>query len=139
MRPISVRWPLLSDNISIPLLLPEAGNQFWLWHSCDAPRLRGKSATMDFFFSLTLQPSWTLIFQFRDHFTDGRIPWTSDQPVARPLSKHRTTQIQKKHIHIPNIHALCGSRNRDPGFRGSKDSTCLRPLGYRDRRIILNI
>jgi hypothetical protein len=28
--------------------------------------------------------------QFRNHFfTDGRTPWTSDQPVARPLPKHR--------------------------------------------------
>jgi hypothetical protein len=32
-------------------------------------------------------------------FTDGRPPWTSDQPVARQLSKHRTTQIQNKHTH----------------------------------------
>jgi hypothetical protein len=37
-----------------------------------------------------------------------------------------------KHIHIPNIHALCGIRTHDPGFRASEDSTCLRPLGYRD-------
>jgi hypothetical protein len=32
-----------------------------------------------------------------DHFTDGRIPWTSDLLVARPLHKHRTTQTQNKH------------------------------------------
>jgi hypothetical protein len=29
---------------------------------------------------------------FHYHFTDGRAPWTSDQLVARLLSKHRTTQ-----------------------------------------------
>jgi hypothetical protein len=29
-------------------------------------------------------------------YTDGRAPWTSDQPVARLLPKHRTTQTQKK-------------------------------------------
>jgi hypothetical protein len=37
------------------------------------------------------------LIQFRNHFfTDGRTPWTSDQPVARPLPKHRTTQTQNK-------------------------------------------
>jgi hypothetical protein len=40
-----------------------------------------------------------LCFQFPYHFTDGRTPWTSDQLVARPLPKHRTTQTQNKHIH----------------------------------------
>jgi hypothetical protein len=55
--------------------------------------------------------------QFHDHFTDSRTPWTSDQLVARPLPKHMTTQTQNKHIHIPNIHALCGIRTHDPGFR----------------------
>jgi hypothetical protein len=32
-------------------------------------------------------------------YTDGRTPWTSDQPVARPLPSHRTTQIQNKCAH----------------------------------------
>jgi hypothetical protein len=75
------------------------------------------------FFSLALQPPWALAsaFQFHDHFTDSRTPWTSDQLVARPLPKHRTTQTQNKHIHTPNIHALCGIRTYDPGFRASED------------------
>jgi hypothetical protein len=87
------------------------------------------------YFLLALQPPWALAsnFQFRDHFTNGRTPWTSDQLVARPLPKHRTTQTQNKHIHIPNIHVLCGIRTHHPGFRASEDSSCLRPLGYRDR------
>jgi hypothetical protein len=87
-----------------------------------------------FLFSLALQPFWALAsdFQSHGHFTDGRTPRTSDQLVARPLPKHRTTQIQNKHIHIPNIHAFCGIRTDDPGFRASEDSTCLRLLGYRD-------
>jgi hypothetical protein len=72
-------------------------------------------------------------FSFRA-FTDGRTPWTGDQLVARPLPKHRKTQTQNIHIHIPNIHALCGIRNHDPSFRATKDSTCLRPLGYRDQQ-----
>jgi hypothetical protein len=68
-------------------------------------------------------------FQFHDHFTDGRTPWMSDQLVARPLPKHRTTQTQNKLIHTPNIHALCGIRTHDPSFRASEYSSFLRPLG----------
>jgi hypothetical protein len=30
-------------------------------------------------------------------FAVGRTPWTGDQPVARPLPTHRTTQTQNKH------------------------------------------
>jgi hypothetical protein len=58
-------------------------------------------------------PSWALAsnFQFHDHFTDGRTPWTSDQPVARPLPKHRTTQTQNKHIHKQNIQYLVQDLN----------------------------
>jgi hypothetical protein len=44
--------------------------------------------------SMAVQPSvgpWPL-FQFRT----GRTPWTEDQPVARPLPTHRTTQTQSK-------------------------------------------
>jgi hypothetical protein len=29
-------------------------------------------------------------------YTIGRTPWTGDQPVARPLLTHRTTQTQNK-------------------------------------------
>jgi hypothetical protein len=37
------------------------------------------------------------VIQSRNHFfTVGRIPWTSDQPVARPLHRHRTTKTQNK-------------------------------------------
>jgi hypothetical protein len=74
---------------------------------------------------------------FFNQFTDGRTPWTSDQPVARPLPKHRTTQTQKN-AYTPNIHALSEFRTHDHGFRASEDSACLRPLGYRDRLIIFD-
>jgi hypothetical protein len=57
----------------------------------------------------------------------------SAQLVGRSLPKRRTTQTQNNHMHIPNIHALCGIRTHNPGFWASEDSTCLRPLGYRDR------
>jgi hypothetical protein len=96
----------------------------------------GTSAFLTLFFlSLALQSPWALAsaFLFHDHFTDGRTTWTSDQLVARPLPKHRTTQTQNKHVHTPNIYALCGIRTQDPSFRASEGSTCLRLLGYRDR------
>jgi hypothetical protein len=40
------------------------------------------------------------LLQFRNRFyTDSMTPWTSDQPVARPLPTHRTTQTRNKRIH----------------------------------------
>jgi hypothetical protein len=59
-------------------------------------------------------------------------PWTSDQPVARPLLIHRITQTQKN---AQTYKQPCLSRIRtyDHGIRASEDSSCLRPLGYRDR------
>jgi hypothetical protein len=38
-----------------------------------------------------------LLFQFLNLNTDGRTPWTGDQPVARPLPTQRTTLAQNKH------------------------------------------
>jgi hypothetical protein len=85
-------------------------------------------------FWLALQLLWTLAsFQFPDLFTIGRTPWTSNQPVARPLCKHRTAQTQNKHIYTPNIYALSGILAHDNRVRTSENSSCLRPLGYRDR------
>jgi hypothetical protein len=37
-------------------------------------------------------------FQFPDLYTIGRIPWASDQLVARPLPKRRTAQTQTPFI-----------------------------------------
>jgi hypothetical protein len=82
-----------------------------------------------FFFPMALSAHsglWPFI-QFRNHFLDGRTPWASDQPVARPLPTHRTAQTQNKRIHTPNIH--------DPSVRVSEDSSCLSPRGYCDRLI----
>jgi hypothetical protein len=56
----------------------------------------------------------------------------SDQPVARPLPKHRTTQTQSKRIHTPNIHALIGIWTHDPSVRASEDRS--KPRGYCDQR-----
>jgi hypothetical protein len=63
--------------------------------------------------------------------TEGRAPWTSDQPVARPLPIHRTTQTQNKRKQTSKI------RNYDLSVRESEGSSCLRPFGYRDRLMTL--
>jgi hypothetical protein len=51
---------------------------------------------------MALQPfvgPWPLL-QFRNlYHTDGSTSWTGDQPVARPLPTHRTTQTQNKRTH----------------------------------------
>jgi hypothetical protein len=54
-----------------------------------------------FVFQLLFQPiqGAGLLFSSEIIFRDGRTSWTSDQPVARSLPKHRTTQTQNKHIH----------------------------------------
>jgi hypothetical protein len=39
------------------------------------------------------------LFQFLNLHKLGRIPGTADQPVARPLPTHRTTQTQNKRRH----------------------------------------
>jgi hypothetical protein len=79
-----------------------------------------------FFFHWLYSPlgPWPLIFSFMIILQTVRPHWTSDQLVARPLPKYRTTQTQNKHIHIPNIYALCGIRTHDPGFRKIEDNSC---------------
>jgi hypothetical protein len=87
-----------------------------------------------FFFNGSTAPLGPgLFFNFMITFTDGRTPRTSDHLIARPLPKHRKTQTQNKHIHTPNIHALCGIQTHDPSLEAREDSSCLRPLGYSDR------
>jgi hypothetical protein len=51
-----------------------------------------------FFLSLWLYSPLDLsrFFSFLILYTVGRTPWTGDQPVARPLPTHRTTQTQNK-------------------------------------------
>jgi hypothetical protein len=74
------------------------------------------------------------LIQFRNHFfTDGRTPWTCDQPVVRPLPKHRTTQTQNKRIQTSNIPGLSGIRSHDPIVQAREDSPCLTPRGFYDR------
>jgi hypothetical protein len=63
---------------------------------------RASSATFERHWENLSTYLWTalpLLFQFHDHFADGRTPWTSDQLIAKPLPKHRTRQTQNKHSH----------------------------------------
>jgi hypothetical protein len=50
------------------------------------------------FLALQLFVCLGLFFSFVVLYTVGMAPWTGDKPVARPLSTHRTTQTQNKHI-----------------------------------------
>jgi hypothetical protein len=53
--------------------------------------------SLSLFLSMALQPFGTWpIFQFLNLYTVGRISWTGNQPVTRPLSTHRATQTQNK-------------------------------------------
>jgi hypothetical protein len=83
--------------------------------------------------SMALQPffgPW-LILQLRNIFyTVGRTPWTGDQPVARPLPTHRTTQTQIKSTHrYPCLEWDWNPRSQ----LSSEDSPWLRPRSHRDR------
>jgi hypothetical protein len=52
-------------------------------------------------------------FNFLILSTVGWLPWTGDQPVARPLPRHRTTQTQKS---MPRV----GSEPTIPVFQRAK-------------------
>jgi hypothetical protein len=91
-------------------------------------------AIRDFVLSLVLQRPWALgflIFSFMIIQTVGRLGWV----ISTSQGLYINTRQHKHRIntHIPNTHVLCGIRTNDHGFRTSKDSTCLRPPGYRDR------
>jgi hypothetical protein len=73
-------------------------------------------------------------FSFLILYTGGRTPWTGDQPAARPLPTHRTTQTIYTH---KGVHTLSGIRTHDPSVRAGEDSTCLRPRGHCDRLLAL--
>jgi hypothetical protein len=77
-------------------------------------------------------------FSFLILYTVGRTPSTGDQPVARPLPTHRTTQTQNKRTHThththTHTRTSGGIRTHDPSVRAGEDSSCLRMLGHCDR------
>jgi hypothetical protein len=57
-------------------------------------------------------------FSFFIIYTIGRIPWTGDQPVARPLPTHSTAQTRNKHIQtsMPQV----GFEHTNPAFKWAK-------------------
>jgi len=55
-----------------------------------------------------------------------------NQPDARPLPTHRTTQHIKTWTHI---HVSRGIRTHDPSVLAAEDRTCLSPLGHQDRKM----
>jgi hypothetical protein len=67
-------------------------------------------------------------------YTDYRTPWMSDQPVARPLPTHRTTQTQNKRTHRhPCLEWDSNPRSqRSSGRRQFMPH--VRPRGHRDRQ-----
>jgi hypothetical protein len=66
-------------------------------------------------------------------YTVCRTSWTGDQPIARPLPTHRTTQTQKK-THT-DIHTSSVIRTHDPSVRAGEDSSCLRSRGQCERSL----
>jgi hypothetical protein len=64
-----------------------------LQNTSDKEFLKGIEVVFFFHWLYSPRGPWPL-FQFHDHFNDGRTPWASDQLVARPLPKHRKTQTK---------------------------------------------
>jgi hypothetical protein len=86
-----------------------------------------------FFFHWLYSPlvPWPLIFSFIIILQAvGLLGWVISSSQGRYLNTE-----QQKHRINTYTHALSEIRTHDPGFRTSEDSSCLRPLGYRDRHI----
>jgi hypothetical protein len=70
-------------------------------------------------------------FSFLILHTIGRTPWMGDQPVARPLLAHRTTQTQNKRTQASM--RLLGFEPTIPASERVKTLHAFRPCGYCDR------
>jgi hypothetical protein len=96
VRPI---YPLLRYFQTLKQVLPAlpsihkfvCPHIFMLVHSFIHSFVNGSTA---FLLGPGLSFSFVIFF-----YTDGRTPWTSAQPVTRPLPTHRTTQTQNKRTH----------------------------------------
>jgi hypothetical protein len=98
------------------------------------------------YFTHRFEWAWKYIFFLfvptLEHRADFSVSWSFLQTVGllgRVISSSQglyltTGQHKHRKKHTSNIHALSGIRTQDPGFGASEDSTCLRPLGYRDRQ-----
>jgi hypothetical protein len=71
---------------------------------------------------------WRL-FQFLNVYIVGRTLWMGDQPVARPLPIHRTTQTENKptQISMPRV-------GFETNIRAGEDNLCLTPRGHCDKQ-----
>jgi hypothetical protein len=86
-------------------------------NSCINPKVSTLCYTI--FFSLDLQPPWILAsaFQFHDHCTDGRTPWTV---ISSSQSLYLNTGQHKHRINAHTIHAFewdSNPRSRLPSER----------------------
>jgi hypothetical protein len=84
-----------------------------------------------FFFGSTALVGLSPFFSSLIYTQSRRTAWTSDQPVARSLPTHTTTQTQTH----TDILALSGIRTHDPSVQASEESVCLMPCGHCDRPI----
>jgi hypothetical protein len=73
--------------------------------------------------STTLFEPWPLFLSFVILYTVGGTPWTRDQPVARPLTAHRTAHTVNKHT---DIHSSSGIRTHNPSVRAGENRSCHR-------------
>jgi hypothetical protein len=64
-----------------------------------------------YYYSIALCRGFATFFQFLNSIHNRQTLWTGDQPVARPLPTHRTTQTHNKHT---VIHTSSGIRTHDP-------------------------
>jgi hypothetical protein len=77
------------------------------------------------------------IFSFLIIYTVGRTPWTGDQPVSRPLPKHRTTQTQNKRTQTSMPWVGFGPRSQCSSGLGQFMPQTARPL-WSATRYLLN-
>jgi hypothetical protein len=74
------------------------------------------------------------LFQFPNLHTGCRTPWTMMSP-SQGLYLY-TGQHKHRINAYTNILASSRIRTYDPSVRANEDSSCLRQLGYRDRRLV---
>jgi hypothetical protein len=87
---------------------------------------------------MALQPFFqhSSLLQFRNHFPQtvgllGRVISPAQGPYL-----HTGQHKQRIKAHT-DIHALIGIRTRDPSILASEDSSCLRPRGHCERRLLV--
>jgi hypothetical protein len=86
------------------------------------------------FFPLALQPNsglGCLHETFRFTSLLGRV-------ISSSQGLHLYTNTEKctHTTQTLNMYSLSGIRTHGPGVRASEDSSCFRPLGYRDRQVL---